>query len=118
MSTRFIKRRSAARVVGEAREPRLHTVAEARRISRKSKRLGLLAVQPAPVQRQEEEVLAVGEEEEDHLHAGGMRLVTMPIRACRFPASISSWFIVVEEFVGRMRLSSGRPAACQQALGW
>ena len=26
MSTRFIKRRSAARVVGEAREPRLHTV--------------------------------------------------------------------------------------------
>jgi hypothetical protein len=77
MSTRFIKRRSAARVVGEAREPRLHTVltvAEARRISRKSKRLGLLAVQPAPVQRQEEEVPAAGEEEEDHLHAGGMRL--------------------------------------------
>ena len=39
-------------------------MAEARRISRQAKRLGLLAVQPVPVQRQEEEVLAVGEEEE------------------------------------------------------
>ena len=91
-----------------------HAVAEARRISRKSKRLGLLAVQPAPVQRQEEEVLAVGEEEEDHLHAGGMRLdhadqgVPLP----------GLYLLVVEEFAGRMRLSSGRPAACQQALGW
>ena len=114
MSTRFIKRRSAARVVGEAREPRLHTVAEARRISRKSKRLGLLAVQPAPVQRQEEEVPAAGEEEEDHLHARGMRLdhadQGVPIPGL--------YLLVVEEFVGRMRLSSGRPAACQQALGW
>ena len=72
MSTRFIKRRSAARVVGEAREPRLHTVAEARRISRKSKRLGRLhavqrcSLRPSSV-KIEEEVLAVGEEEEDHL---------------------------------------------------
>ena len=49
-------------------------MAEARRISRNAKRLGLLAVQPVPVQRQEEEDLVVGEEEEDHLHAGGMRL--------------------------------------------
>jgi hypothetical protein len=78
-----------------------HAVAEARRISRKSKRLGLLAVQPAPVQRQEEEVLAVGEEEEDHLHAGGMHLdhadqgVPLP----------GLYLLVVEEFVGRMRLS-------------
>ena len=68
-------------------------------------------MQPAPVQRQEEEVLAVGEEEEDHLHAGGMRLdhadqgVPLP----------GLYLLVV---VGRMRLSSGRPAACQQALGW
>ena len=45
-----------------------------RRISRKAKRLGLLAVRSVPVQRQEEEVLAVGEEEDDQLHAGGMRL--------------------------------------------
>ena len=29
---------------GQARKPKLHTVAEARRISRKAKRLGLLAV--------------------------------------------------------------------------
>ena len=71
-------------------------------------------MQPAPVQRQEEEVLAVGEEEEDRLHAGGMRLdhadqgVPLP----------GLYLLVVEEFVGRMRLSSGRPAACQQALGW
>jgi hypothetical protein len=28
------------------------------------------------------------------------------------------YLLVVEEFAGRMRLSSGRPAACQQALGW
>ena len=49
-------------------------MAEARRISRKANRLGLLAVHSVAVQRQEEEVLAVGEEDEDHLHAGGMRL--------------------------------------------
>ena len=49
-------------------------VAEARRISRKAKRLGLLAVHSVAAQRQEEEVLAVGEEDEDHLHAGRMRL--------------------------------------------
>ena len=48
------------------------------------------------------------------LHAGGMRLdhadqgVPLP----------GLYLLVVEEFVGRMRLSSGRPAACQQALGW
>jgi len=89
-------------------------VPEARRISRKAKRLGLLAVQSVPVQRQEEEVLAVGEEKEDHLHAGGMRLdhadqgVPLP----------GLYLIVVEEFVGRMWLCSGRPAACQQALDW
>jgi len=89
-------------------------VAEARRISRKAKRLGLLAVQSVAVQRQEEEVLAVGEEEEDHLHAGGMRLdhadqgVPLP----------GLYLLVVEEFVGRMRLCSGRPAACQKALDW
>ena len=87
-------------------------MAEARRISRKSKRLGLLAVQSVPIQRQEEEVLAVGEDSEDHLHAGGMRLdhadqgVPLP----------GLYLIVVEEFVGRMWLCSGRPAACQQAL--
>ena len=87
-------------------------MAEARRISRKAKRLGLLAVQPVPVQRQEEELLAVGEEEEDHLHDGGMRLdhadqgVPLP----------GLYLIVVEEFVGRMWLCSGRPPACQQAL--
>eukprot|EP00964_Phaeocystis_antarctica_P001724 scaffold908_cov61-Phaeocystis_antarctica.AAC.2 len=63
-----------ARIAGEARKPKLHTVAEARRISRKAKRLGLLAVQSVPIQRQEEEVLAVGEEEDDQLHADGMRL--------------------------------------------
>jgi len=28
------------------------------------------------------------------------------------------YLIVVEEFVGRMRLSSSRPAACQKALDW
>jgi hypothetical protein len=105
MSTRFIKRRSAARVVGEAREPRLHTVAEARRISRKSKRLGLLAVQPAPVQRQEEEVPAAGEEEEDHLHAGGMCLdhadqgVPLP----------GLYLFVVEELVCRSDAALLRP---------
>ena len=33
-------------------------------------------VQPAPVQRQEE-VLAVGEEEEDHLHAGRRQLTAL-----------------------------------------
>ena len=49
-------------------------MAEAQRISRDTKRLGLLFVQPAPVQRQEEEDLAVGEEEDGHLHAGRMRL--------------------------------------------
>ena len=87
-------------------------MAEARRISRNTKRLGLLAVQLQPVQRQEEEVLAVGEDSEDHLHAGGMRLdhadqgVPLP----------GLYLIVVEEFVGRMWLCSGRPAACQQAL--
>ena len=93
-------------------------MAEARRISRKAKRLGLLAVQSVPIQRQEEEVLAVGEEEElkeeDHLHSGGMRLdhadqgVPLP----------GLYLLVVEEFVGRMWLCSGRPAACQQALDW
>ena len=87
-------------------------MAEARRISLKAKRLGLLVVQSVPVQRQEEEVLAVGEEEEDHLYAGGMRLdhadqgVPLP----------GLYLLVVEEFVGRMWLCSGRPAACQQAL--
>ena len=87
-------------------------MAEARRISRKAKRLGLLAVHSVAVQRQEEEVLAVGEEDEDHLHAGGMRLdhadqgVPLP----------GLYLLVVEEFVGRMWLCSGRPAACQQAL--
>ena len=60
---------SVARIAGEARKPKLHTVAEARRISREAKRPGLLAVQSVPVQRQEEEVLAVGEEKEDHLHS-------------------------------------------------
>ena len=105
---------SAARIAGEARKPKLQTVAEARRISRNTKRLGLLAVQPAPVQHQEEEDLAVGEEEEDQLHAGGMRLdhadqgVPLP----------GLYLLVVEEFVGRMRLCSGRPAACQKALDW
>ena len=89
-------------------------MAEARRISRKAKRLGLLAVHSVAVQRQEEEVLAVGEEDEDHLHAGGMRLdhadqgVPLP----------GLYLLVVEEFVGRMRLSSSRPAACQKALDW
>ena len=89
-------------------------MAEARRISRQAKRLGLLAVQPVPVQRQEQEVLAIREEEEDHLHAGRMRLdhadqgVPLP----------GLYLIVVEEFVGRMRLCSGRPAACQKALDW
>ena len=73
MSTRFIKRRSAARVVGEAREPGLHTVAEARRISRKSKRLGLLAVQPAPVQRQEERMFSRSEKR---------RRITFTLAAC------------------------------------
>jgi len=28
------------------------------------------------------------------------------------------YLLVVEEFVGRMRLCSGRPAACQKALDW
>ena len=71
-----------------------------------------LTQQSVAVQRQEEEVLAVGEEEKDHLHAGGMRLdhadqgVPLP----------GLYLIVVEEFVGRMWLCSGRPAACQQAL--
>ena len=46
---------SVARIAGEARKPKLHTVAEAWHISRKPKRLGLLAVQSVPVQRQEEE---------------------------------------------------------------
>ena len=103
---------SATRIAGEARTPKLHTVAEARRISRKAKRLGLLAVQPVPVQRQEQEVLAIREEEEDHLHAGRMRLdhadqgVPLP----------GLYLLVVEEFVGRLWLCSGRPPACQQAL--
>ena len=54
------------------------------------------------------------EEEEDQLHAGGMRLdhtdqgVPLP----------GLYLLVVEEFVGRMRLCSGRPAACQKALDW
>ena len=67
-----------------------------------------------PSSVKKEEVLAVGEEEEDHLHAGGMRLdhadqgVPLP----------SLYLFVVEEFVGRMWLCSGRPAACQQALDW
>ena len=103
---------SATRIAGEARTPKLHTVAEARRISRKSKRLGLLAVQSVPVQRQEEEVLAVGEDSEDNLHASGMRLdhadQGVPVPGLEL--------LVVEEFVGRMRLCSSRPAACQQAL--
>ena len=105
---------SVARIAGEACKPKLHTVAEARRISRKAKRLGLLAVRSVPVQRQEEEVLAVGEEEEDHLHAGGMRLdhadqgVPLP----------GLYLFGVDEFVGRMRPCSGRPAACQKALDW
>jgi len=105
---------SVARIAGEARKPKLHTVAEARRISRKAKRLGMLAVLSVAVQRQEEEVLAVGEEEDDQLHAGGMRLdhadqgVPLP----------GLYLLVVEEFVGRMRLCSGRPAACQKALDW
>jgi len=67
----------------------------------------MLAVQSVPFQRQEEEVLAVGEEEDDQLHAGSMRLdhadqgVPLP----------GLYLLVVEEFVGRMRLSSSRPAA-------
>ena len=55
-----------------------------------------------------------GEEEDDQLHAGGMRLdhadqgVPLP----------GLYLLVVEEFVGRMRPCSGRPAACQKALDW
>ena len=105
---------SVARIAGEARKPKLHTVAEARRISRKAKRLGLLAVQSVAVQRQEEEVLAVGEEEDDQLHAGGMRLD----RADQGVPLPGLYLLVVEEFVGRMWLCSGRPAACQKALDW
>ena len=42
---------SVARIAGEARKPKLHTVAEARRISHKAKRLDLLAIlQSVPVQ--------------------------------------------------------------------
>ena len=78
-------------------------MAEARRISRNTKRLGLLFVQPAPVQRQEEE---------DHLHAGRMRL-DHAVQGVPLPGIE---LLVVEEFVGRMRLCSSRPAACQQAL--
>ena len=62
-------------------------------------------MQPAPVQRQEEEVLAVGEEEEDRLHAGGMRLDHVD-QGVPLPGL---YLLVVEEFAGRMRLSSGRP---------
>eukprot|EP00964_Phaeocystis_antarctica_P123016 scaffold86684_cov36-Phaeocystis_antarctica.AAC.1 len=46
---------SVARIAGEARKPKLHTVARVRRISRKAKRLSILAVLSMPVQRQEEE---------------------------------------------------------------
>ena len=103
---------SVARIAGEARKPKLHTVAEARRISRKAKRLGLLAVRSVPVQRQEEEVLAVGEEEEDHLHAGGMRLD----HADQGVPLFGLYLLVVEDSLGWTWLYSGRPAACQQAL--
>ena len=89
-------------------------MAEARRISRDTKRLGLLLVQPAPVKRQEEEDLAVGEEKEDHLHAGRMRL-DHAVQGVPLPGIE---LLVVEECVGRMRLCSSSPAACQQALGW
>ena len=113
MSTRIFER-ERRRGRRRSTQAQLHAVAEARRISRDTKRLGLLFVQPAPVQRQEEEVLAVGEDSVVHLHAGGMRLdhadqgVPLP----------GLYLIVVEEFVGRMRLCSGRPAACQKALDW
>ena len=87
-------------------------MAAARRISRKAKSLGLLAMQPVPVQRQEQEVLAVGEEEEGHLHAAGVRLD----HADQGVPLFGLYLLVVEEFVGRLWLCSGRPAACQQAL--
>eukprot|EP00964_Phaeocystis_antarctica_P117117 scaffold80953_cov41-Phaeocystis_antarctica.AAC.1 len=63
----------------------------------------MLAVHSVPVQRQEEEVLAVGEEDEDHLHAGGMRLD----HADQGVPLTGLYLLVVEEFVGRMRLCSG-----------
>ena len=69
---------------------------------------------PVPVQRQEEEDLAVGKEEEDHLHAGRMRL-DHAVQGVPVPGLE---LLVVEEFVGRMRLCSSSPAACQQALDW
>jgi len=57
---------------------------------------------PTPTRR-----LVRDEEDEDHHHAGGMRLdhadqgVPLP----------GLYLLVVEEFVGRMWLCSGRPAA-------
>ena len=67
---------------------------------------------PVPVLRQEQEVVAVGEEEKDQLHAGGMRLdhadqgVPLP----------GLYLLVVEDFLGGMLLCSRHTAACQQAL--
>ena len=77
-----------------------------------AKRRGLLGVQTVVVQRHEEEKLAIGEAEEDHLHAGGMRLDPVD-QGVQLPGV---YLLEVEEFVGRLWLCSGRPPACQQAL--
>ena len=69
---------------------------------------------PSSDQRQEQEVLAIGEEEEDQLHAGGMRLDHAD-QGVQLPG-LYLLVHVVEEFLGRLWLCSRHIAACQQAL--
>ena len=74
-----------------------------------------MPMQLAPVQRQEEEDLAVGEEEEDQLHAGRMRLDQVD-QGVPLLASISSWLKSLS--VGCGSAQADRRPASQQALDW
>ena len=67
------------------------------------------------LQRQEEEVIATKAEQEDDLHAGGMRLDLVHQGLLYLPAPSRVYLLVVDDFVGRMWLIPASRAKLPQS---